>query len=176
MCKGDYSVLHFWFKLVNNLIVIRCKNAKILKNPNQKHALKLVSCSYLDILLLYCIQVYHVSLDKNRDGLGWWCYSCKYICRETVLSDFFYTAACNVLRAQTLVSYCRSGSTLFSECQSEESSWTHERAVCKYVVLWLWSVTQTEAVLTFSLNDYFIWKQYSQNQCTPAVVVCPRLP
>lgn len=77
MCKGDYSVLHFWFKLVNNLIVICCKNAKELKNPNQKHALKLVSCSYLDILSLerylalnFCIQVYHVSLDENRDGLG----------------------------------------------------------------------------------------------------------
>lgn len=28
----------------------------------------------------------------------------------------------------------------------EESSWTHERAVCKYVVLWLRSVTQTEVV------------------------------
>lgn len=77
ICKGDYSVLHFWFKLVNNPIVIRCKNAKMLKNPNQKHALKLVSRSYLDILLLerylalyFCIQVYHVSLDKNKDAEG----------------------------------------------------------------------------------------------------------
>lgn len=128
MCKGDYSVLHFWFKLVNNLIVIRCKNAKMLKNPNQKHALKLVSRSYLDILLLerylalnFCIQVYHVSLDKNR-----WVrvMMLQYICRQTVLNFilfyFFYT-------------------------QLPVMSFERKQK-------------EIPALLTFSLNDYFIWK------------------
>lgn len=115
----------------NNLISILAANHKELKNPNQKHALKLVSRSYLDILSLerylalnFCIQV----------CLFFFC--CFFCC-------FFTQLPVMSFEHKSMLSYFRSVSTLFSECQREESSWTHERAVCKYVVLWLWSVTQT---------------------------------
>lgn len=62
----------------------------------------------------------------------------QYICRKTVLSDFFFFKKTQlpVMSFERKHWFPTAEVCLhFSVSVREESSWTHERAVCKYVVL-----------------------------------------
>lgn len=66
----------------------------------------------------------------------------QYICRQTVLSDFFFSFFFLKNTQLSVMSFeCNHWFPTaevclhFSVSVREKSSWTHERAVCKYVVL-----------------------------------------